>query len=75
MSMILSCGRVGLFPRKRFSLQQGAEYLAELIWQSCMKLKLHPRPVPCANYKSCEHDTPAEQFTICWSEINLELFA
>ncbi len=51
------------------------QYWMELLQQSCMKPKLHPRPAPHAGDKSRRHNTLAEQFIVYWSEINLELFA
>ncbi len=64
LGSVVSCGRVGLFPRQQSSLQQGAEYLVELLWQSCIKPKLHTRPAPYTDYKSLRHNIPAEQFTV-----------
>ncbi len=45
----VSCERILIFPRELSSFWQGAEYLEELLWWSCMKLKLLPRTVPHAS--------------------------
>ncbi len=46
---IVSCGRIHIFPHRLSSFLRGAEYLAELLQQSCAKLKLLPGTAPCAD--------------------------
>ncbi len=56
---ILSCEICCIFPCELSSFRRGAEYLGELLWQSYVKPKLRPKPVPHTGQKNPQNMMPS----------------